>query len=682
MIKSKYKKSDRTSTKKSDKERIIVIDFETKSMADLPLVGAGAYSEPSTTEIIVLGFKFLKEKKIYFWKPGEKLPLILKNHKGPIIAHNYKFEYHIIKNVMPKLPAHWYDLKNYRCTAATALRCGLPQKLATLSQLLKLKTPKLKDIGNELINKFSKPKTDKKTGKQYHTTIEPKDFEKFCLYNKYDLLATEEIYNLLPKLHEDEFENPIFELDKIMSYKGIQIDSTNVNKLIKAYESYQERAYKKAKKLCGLTKSNKLIINSSIEFKKWLNDRLVQNVQVKNVQAFTLSQLHKTIDTMLIKYSRPKVLQQKYKNVKEALKLRKILSGKAEKKLYRLKNMQMKNKFIPDIMQYYGAHTGRGAGRGIQPHNFYRGSSKQFVSDVSELCKNKTKLFDTPLKFKNLLRQLLIAGKGNKFLIGDFKAIEAKITFWLAGCNKGLELYKKNLDPYIDMASRIYKTGYENINKKQRELGKKSILGLGYGMGHKKFKIMCYEEDIILTKIFSQKIVNLYRNTYPKIRKLWYDIESSFKSALQNKNEVYFYFSTYMQINFLYSGNSIKVILPSGRIMYYFLPHMGLDSEGREVIKYTSNKGFIETIWGGGLIENLVQSIARDLMFLAMLESSKNKLMFPVFTVHDEIINICKTKDAKKALTSFKKIMCNLPDWAQGLPPGAECVVSDRYRKI
>ena len=159
---------------------------------------------------------------------------------------------------------------------------------------------------------------------------------------------------------------------------------------------------------------------------------------------------------------------------------------------------------------------------------------------------------------------------------------------------------------------------------------------------------------------------------------MWYDIEGCFRKAITEKGKTIVYKSKFTTVSFKHSGNSMKVTLPSGRIMYYFLPQIGKSGQ----IKYVNGRGFLEKTWGGSLCENIIQATARDLMFLAMVESAKNPLMFPVFTVHDEIINICKTKDSKKALKEFEKIMCTIPDWAKDLPAGAECVISDRYIKF
>ena len=277
---------------------------------------------------------------------------------------------------------------------------------------------------------------------------------------------------------------------------------------------------------------------------------------------------------------------------------------------------------------------------------------------------------------------MIIPAPGCKFLIGDFASIEARITFWLAGCTRGLELYKKNIDVYKDLATKIYGVKYAKVTDKQRDIGKRGILGLGFGMGFVKFISTCWTEGRVrLSEAAGLKVVNIYRKTYPEIPEMWRKIENCFKEALKNKRVMQYYHkptATVSNLTFLYSGNSMKVTLPSGRIQYYFQPRI---TESNDIAYRHPNRGLAKT-WGGSLVENIVQGIARDLMACAMFECDDHKLFQPVLTVHDEIINEVKTEHAKKALPEFQKIMSKTPGWAAGLPMAAECVISSRYRKI
>jgi DNA polymerase len=665
----------KTCQAKNNKEIICFFDYETRSEVDIAVMGAAVYAAHPSTEVIILGYKFSNRKTVKFWWPGQPIPKDLKNHKGPLVAHNYKFEHHITVNVMKKLlPAHWKNLKNYRCTAATAARVGLPGKLHLLSNILKCKNAKKTDIGRKLILKYSVPKKRRKTGELYFNEITPEDWELWKEYNTSDILAMEEIYNRLPKLHEDPFEGKIFELDKRMEFDGVQIDLKNVNKLIKAYESYVEQVSETAEKLAGLTKSGGLVVNSSTAFRDWLNDLLLVSEQIENVQAFTLEQLVISLEKTRKNQRKNKILL--------AIKCRQFLAGAAVKKLYRYRDMTLTNGNYKDPLAYYGATpTGRHAGRGVQLHNVIRKSSKQFTKDVKNLINAEIPFEEAGEALKLLLRQMIIAGKGNKFIIGDFGAIEARVLFWLAGCQRGLNAFQKNLDIYKDLATEIYSVAYKSIDDQQRSIGKQGILGLGYGMGHERFIDTCWTKGgiRILTGL-ANKVIRTYRATYPEIPAFWRAAERHFSMALNQKNipVILHMTGSLVQVQFLYSGNSMKVTLPSGRIMYYFLP--GATSGGK--IKYIHPRKKISFMWGGVVVENLVQAVARDLMVEAMLKCDKTPNLKPVLTVHDEIINQVPATKAKTGLKLFEKIMTTAPSWAPGLPMAAECVIRGRYEKI
>ena len=273
----------------------VTIDFETRSEIDIKTHGAAVYAEHLSTEIIVMGYKFSDDLTVHTEGHHKKLF----NFKGHIVTHNYKFEYAIIKNLLPFLPDHWHNLDNYLCTMATALRCGLPAKLGKLSKALNLKRGKLVDQGQRLINKYSKPHRNRKTEKLFFHDINApenaQDKTDLWEYNEQDVLATEEIFLRLPKLHEDKFEFPIFQLDKKMNEYGIRTESKKVVKLIKSFESYTDIATAAAEKIAGRTKGGALVINSPLAFREWLNNN---GCNVPNTQAFTLEILQNSLENI------------------------------------------------------------------------------------------------------------------------------------------------------------------------------------------------------------------------------------------------------------------------------------------------------------------------------------------------------------------------------------------------
>lgn len=642
----------------------VTIDFETRSFCDLTECGAWAYSMDKTTEIVCAAWKFSDSDKIYFTRNNNYDSL--KDFKGPIVSHNYQFEYAMISNILVKkeiLPKSFLDLKRYRCTMASALRVGLMGSLHNVCNQLNIKEAKKASLGSKLVQKFSKPYTNRKKGIREFREITEKDWEDYRIYNVFDVKATEKIYHILPKLHEDFFEAPLFELDKIINANGLNIDVVALNKLIKIYEENNKELIKEAEKLAGKVElSDVLIVSSPIELKRWINKRLKKSQYIYDAQQKTLSDLQKIT---------------KNKEILKAIELRQALSKTSAKKIYKFKSYSI-NGVIRDYMQYAGAHTLRWAGRGVQPHNFPRESVDNFKKTLTELEKGEYEPHEVPKTINSLLRQLIIPSKGNRFLIGDFSAIEARISFWLANCKPALNAYKNEEDIYINMASSVYKKPCEEITVNQRFVGKIAILGMCYGMGVNRFLDVCKSYNINMKEELAYHIVMTYRETYPEIVELWYHLENAFIQAMESPNMTYKLELNETYLSVIKSGGNLKVRLPSGRIQYYVRPSY---NRGAKKITIFHPKKKLLPIWGGSILENIVQATARDLMAEAMLKCHRND-MTPVLTVHDEIV--CETPKnlVKEKIKQFKNIMTTPPEWALSLPLDAECKSTNRYCKI
>ena len=331
-------------------------------------------------------------------------------------------------------------------------------------------------------------------------------------------------------------------------------------------------------------------------------------------------------------------------------------------------------------MQYCGAHTGRWAGRGFQPHNLPRVSPK----DEKEFAamRKKLKTFEVPLvdsadAINTMIRPLLIPRKGYVYLTGDLSAIEARLTFWISDCKKGLAAYKANADVYKVLAGEIFNCVSHNVTPQQRLIGKKGILALGYGMGSNRFKASLAEDGVKVRQEFADKVVKVYRHTYPEIKKTWYALRDEFYRAIDHPRRMGEFRGC--TIGYDPDGGLLRVTLPSGRHLYFW----GVVKVHKELQRWHPRKK-VEKLWGGTILENIVQSIARDILATQLLECRRQSpLTFgrPVLTVHDEIIIETPIKHATKALVKFQEIMTTTPDWVSDLPLGAECKVVKRYGK-
>lgn len=641
------------------KEDYLFLDFETRSYANIKEVGTLNYALDPSTSVICASYAINdgKIKSVVYPKSLKDFPKEVRDFKGLVVPFYYPFEHSITKHVLAKGKNHHLtDAKNYYDSMAVANRWGHYGGLGAIAHSLGV-GEKLAE-GKGLINKYSKPD---RNGKLLPITEE--DLEKFVLYCEKDVKITREIFNLLDPLDKEEYR--LYLIDVLWNTTGLNVDYPSLNKLLISYEKQLEKFEKQAEKLLGRNDRGALNVSSNSSFLKSLSKL---GVEVPNVQAKTLDLVYSKLGNTA-----------KDKKVKEILDLRTIINSKAPKKLFTFKDLGSDCKAINGrnehrlfhFLQYYGAHTGRWAGRGVQIQNISRNavSDKDYKATLEKFCSGKVELKDFKNTLTSLLRGLIIPTKGKKFLIGDLSAIEARVNFWLAGCKKGLEAYRKGIDIYSDFAS-VLPLKHIKDPKARRQIGKRSILGLGYGMGNKKFMFELEAEKVSPDLIEELSIVTVktYRKTYPEIPALWRGLETAWVKALRDGKASYrlINFRTVKKGKILY----MRVELPSGRELSYPFPTENT---------YVGREGRKE-IWGGVLCENVVQATARDILRFQIFKMEE--LGFELkSTEHDSILCESPNLVAKKDFVVFNSVMNSAPKWAKDCPIAAECAIVERYGK-
>jgi len=307
---------------------------------------------------------------------------------------------------------------------------------------------------------------------------------------------------------------------------------------------------------------------------------------------------------------------------------------------------------LPIPLKYYGAHTGRWAGS----------DKVNFQNLPSRDVKKKT------------LKNAVIAPDGYMVVNCDSSQIEARVLAWLAGQNDLVEEFANGEDVYSIFASKIYEFEVSKKNPVERFVGKTCILGLGYGTGALKLQhtLKTSPPGADLSTDKCEEIVNLYRSENSAIPKLWRSADNALaKIAGWNEETEPSYFGKHKCVIVEEQG----LRLPNG--LYIRYPDLKLNTDDpKRGYQYQSRKGPV-SLWGGSVVENVVQALARIIVGQQMLILSQRYR--PVLTVHDAAVCVIPEDEVDEALAYIVEVMSTPPDWAKGLPVACEANVGKSY---
>lgn len=664
----------------------LILDYETRSKLNLKLVGAWEYSVHESTRILCVSWRYgtkkqLKNQKSQVWCPlihGRRPPQALLNglrNARRIVAHNALFEQVITRNVLfrpglytaqeaPALaPTRWV------CTASLAAVLALPRSLEGACNAYELGVEKDME-GRRLMLKMSKPRKATKHNKaEWHE--EEEDLKRLMAYCARDVDAETELFLRLPPL--SPFERKVWVHNQRMNLRGFRVDRPLVKKILKLIKEETDHLHKETIRITDGALDN---VRSVQALKGYLEAN--HNIRFKNLQAKTIDD---AIKTGMVEGDAKRLLQ-----------IRQAVSKTSTKKYVAMEMRSRSDSRVRDILLYAAASTKREGGMGVQPQNFPRGIQGLDAWLAAEIVREadlKTirLLYGDPMTlFASLLRTMLIPDKGFVFHCADYAAIETHVLFWIANHMKGLKALFERKDLYTEMAAFIYKVVEAKIAKESRErfVGKQVILGCGYMMSGPKFrKNLIQLTGIDIGAATANHAVASYRKLHAPVVKLWGNIERASMMAVKHKGRRF----KINRVIFYCDERFLHCQLPSGeRISYYgpklqwgmtpwkqkklMLFHWGINSK-------TKKWEFAPT-YGAKLVENIVQSISRDLMLTSSLKLRENKYT-PILHVHDE--NLSQRRIGKGNQETFQKIMATVPKWAAGLPVRVEGWMGPRYKK-
>lgn len=652
--------------------KTLSLDLETYSSVDLGKSSVYRYAESPDFDILLLGYcADGGEVQVVDLAQGEQVPPevidALTDARVCKWAFNAQFERVCLSRWLRR---NGYPLRNehyaapddpcmaylnpagWHCTMVWSAYLGLPLSLKDVGAALGLDKQKLTE-GKELIRYFCVPGKD---GTRRMPASAPEKWTTFRAYNLRDVETEMSIQDRLRKYPVPEEVWAQYHLDQQINDRGIGVDRTLVRGAIDIDERSREELTARLQELTMLDNPN-----SVQQMKDWL---AANGLQTDTLGKKQVAELLKTAPEPL----------------KSVLVLRQQLAKSSVKKYQAMENAVCADGRVRGCFQFYGARTGRWAGRNIQLQNLPQNKMadlEQARSLVRAGDYDSVRLLydSTPDVLSQLIRTAFVPSPGRTFFVADFSAIEARVIAWLAGEQWRQQVFAEGKDIYCASASQMFGVPVEKhgVNGHLRQKGKIAELALGYGGSVGALKAMGAIE-MGLQEDELKPLVDAWRTANPQIVKLWWEVDRAVTRAVSDRTAT----ETH-GIRFTCQSGMLFIALPSGRQLAYVKPRIGENQFGGSAITYMGTNAAKQWArlesYGPKFVENIVQAISRDILCLAMQALRDCAI---VAHVHDEVII---EADPGMSLETVCDRMGRTPPWAQDLLLRADGYATPFYKK-
>lgn len=656
------------------KKHHLSIDIETRSSVDISKAGLYKYAQSPDFGVLLFAYKMDKEDvKIIDLTCGEHISQkIIDALRDPCVikhAYNAAFEWYCLNRAGIKTP-----LEQWRCTMMHGLYCGYTAGLGATGKAIGLPEDKRKmAVGKALIRYFCVPCKPTKSNGGRTWNLPEHDEDKWELFKEYcaqDVVTEYEILQRLRQFPVPEEEEKLWQMDIKMNAYGVRVDKELIKGALAIDDISTQKLSGEAIELTGLDNPN-----STSQVLDWLRE---QGVELPNLQKATVEE---TLQTELPDAAR------------RLLEIRQQMGKTSIKKYVAMDTAKCTDDRVRGLTQFYGANrTGRWAGRLVQLQNLPRNYLKTL--DVArKLAKQRNyeglrMLYgNVPDTLSQLIRTAFIPSEGNKFVVADFSAIEARVIAWLAGEQWVNEVFATHGKIYEATASQMFHVPVERIAKGNpeyslRQKGKVATLALGYQGGVNSL-ISMGALNMGLSEEELPDIVQRWRSANRRICDLWYAVEQASLTVMQTAQPQAIYGLIFaLEGDRVYGQCFLTIRLPSGRKLYYPKPFLQENKFGKMAIHYytvgqQTRKWEITSTYGGKMIENIVQAVARDCLAETLKRIDSMGLQV-VFHVHDEVII-----DAPMETTvdEICDLMAEPIPWAPGLILKGAGFENDYYMK-
>ena len=652
--------------------KALSIDLETYSSVDLGKSSVYRYVENPDFDILLFGYcvdgcpvqvvdlahgeqippeiiDALSDERVHKWAFNANFERVclsewLRRNSYPLHNEHYS---------TPNDPCMGYlDPVGWHCTMVWSAYLGLPLSLKDAGAALGLDKQKLTE-GKELIKYFCVPGKD---GQRHLPTDAPDKWAAFKAYNLRDVETEMSIQERLRKYPVPDAVWDQYHLDQQINDRGIAVDMALVRSAISIDERSHDELTAKLQELTMLENPN-----SVQQMKDWLADNGLETETLGKKQ---VAELLKTAPEPL----------------RSVLVLRQQLAKSSVKKYQAMKATVCADGRVRGCFQFYGARTGRWAGRNIQLQNLPQNKMPDLeqaraIVRAGDYDAVRMLYDSTPDVLSQLIRTAFVARRGSTFFVADFSAIEARVIAWLAGEDWRQQVFAEGKDIYCASASQMFGVPVEKhgINGHLRQKGKIAELALGYGGSVGALKAMgalemgLQEEEL-------KPLVDAWRTSNPMIVKLWWAVDDAVMTAIRMKSST----ETH-GIRFTCQSGMLFITLPSGRQLSYVKPRIGKNQFGSPAATYMGLSAARQwdrlESYGPKFVENIVQAISRDILCYAM---QTLRCCSIVAHVHDELII---EVDPRMSLEAVCKQVGRTPPWAPGLQLRADGYATDFYKK-
>jgi len=673
---------------------VLNIDYESKGVVDLPSLGLDLYTSHPETAPLMAAWSVDDSPTVQQWEAHRgRMPAELRDAlTDPHVekhAFNSQFERVFTRRVMKiKTP-----IASWRCTMAFAYMHSFAGRLDQVGEALGLPTDKVKSKdGKRLINLFCKPQKITKANphlwRDWRT--DPEDWQLFLDYNRQDVTAEMAIWKRLAKFPVGPDEWKLYEIDQRINDRGKPVDMEFVEAALEMVDVRKRELHAAMIKVTDLENPN-----STQQLLPWLK-----------VRGYPFDDLRKDTVTKVVNEHENKVKDYLEPAALATLKLRQWAARTSTKKFDAIK----KGIGTDGRMRYLFAHAGasrtlRWAGRRIgqniprTPKSFEEPALNTAVrTAIKTRDWSALSLYvDEPMEaFVGSIRSAFATEEGKEFKTSDLSSIESAVIGWLARCTRLLNVFRDGRDPYKDFATDFYRKAYEDISKEERRISKPPTLGCGFGLGGgdlvegKRTGLWGYAEamGVDITRDEAHRGVKVFRTAYKEVPVFWDDCFRAVKNTLLTKRE-----HRVGYLRFEYRKPFLIMWLPNESPRYYHLPRIekktfkGRDGEPytKECFTYmgqnqkTGKWGRI-TSYGPKIVENAVQSVAREVLGAGMIRAH-DKGFFLVADYHDELVTEHRIGDNQFTVSALEDEMKAPNLWSPGLPLGAAGWSGPYYRK-